>query len=185
MINAEEHIGLVHLVAKSYKSTLLDYEDIVGYGMLGLVKASRKFDETLGYKFSTYAILLIKGEICRAIRDNSGLIGSRKDKENRTAKRAVPFSLLILEREEDKDINFEISIEDTTLNNIIENLDVRQAMDKLSDIERKVLVKRYWEEKTQRVISNELGISQAEISRKLRKALNSISSYINTGGIAN
>lgn len=61
MINAEEHIGLVHLVAKSYKSTLLDYEDIVGYGMLGLVKASRKFDETLGYKFSTYAILLIKG----------------------------------------------------------------------------------------------------------------------------
>lgn len=58
-------------------------------------------------------------------------------------------------------------------------------MDKLSDIERKVLVKRYWEEKTQRVISNELGISQAEISRKLRKALNSISSYINTGEIAN
>ena len=58
-------------------------------------------------------------------------------------------------------------------------------MDKLSDIERKVLVKRYWEEKTQRVISNELGISQAEISRKLRKALNSISSYINTGEIVN
>ena len=171
MINAEEHIGLVHLVAKGYKSTLLDYEDIVGYGMLGLVKAARKFDETFGCKFSTYAILLIKGEICRAIRDN------------RTAKRAMPFSLLILEREKDKDINFEISIEDTTLNNIIENLDVRQAMNNLSDIERKVLVKRYWEEKTQRVISNELGVSQAEISRKLRKALNSISSYINVGGI--
>ena len=48
MINAEEHIGLVHLVAKGYKSTLLDYEDIVGYGMLGLVKAARKFDETFG-----------------------------------------------------------------------------------------------------------------------------------------
>ncbi|MDY4723232.1 MAG: sigma-70 family RNA polymerase sigma factor [Clostridium paraputrificum] len=113
------------------------------------------------------------------------MIGSRKDKENRNAKRAIPLSLLILEREEDKDIHFEISIEDTTLNNIIENLDVRQAMNNLPDIERKVLVKRYWEEKTQRVISNELGVSQAEISRKLRKALNSISSYINTGGIAN
>ncbi|MDY4723231.1 MAG: sigma factor [Clostridium paraputrificum] len=61
MINAEEHIGLVHLVAKGYKSTLLDYEDIVGYGMLGLVKAARKFDETLGYKFSTYATSLIRG----------------------------------------------------------------------------------------------------------------------------
>lgn len=113
------------------------------------------------------------------------MIGSRKDKENRTAKRAVPFSLLILEREEDKDINFEIPIEDTSLNDIIENLDVRQAMNKLSEIEKKVLVKRYWEEKTQRVISNELGVSQAEISRKLRKALNNISSYINAGGIAN
>ena len=42
MINAEEHIGLVHLVAKGYKSTLLDYEDIVGYGMLGLVKAAEE-----------------------------------------------------------------------------------------------------------------------------------------------
>ena len=169
MINAEEHIGLVHLVARGYKSTLLEYEDIVGYGMLGLVKAARKFDETLGYKFSTYATSLIRGGICKAIRDKSGLIGSRKDKENRTAKRAVPFSLLILEREEDKDINFEIPIEDTSLNDIIENLDVRQAMNKLSDIERKVLVKRYWEEKTQRVISEELGVSQTEISRKLRK----------------
>jgi len=185
LINAEEHIGLVHLVARGYKSTLLEYEDIVGYGMLGLVKAARKFDETLGYKFSTYATSLIRGEICKAIRDKSGLIGSRKDKENRTAKRAVPFSLLILEREEDKDINFEIPIEDTSLNDIIENLDVRQAMNKLSEIEKKVLVKRYWEEKTQRVISNELGVSQAEISRKLRKALNNISSYINAGGIAN
>lgn len=58
-------------------------------------------------------------------------------------------------------------------------------MNKLSEIEKKVLVKRYWEEKTQRVISNELGVSQAEISRKLRKALNNISSYINAGGIAN
>lgn len=185
MINAEEHIGLVHLVAKGYKSTLLEYEDIVGYGMLGLVKAARSFDENFGCKFPSYAALRIKGEICHAIRDNSGLIGSRKDKENRNAKRGVPFSFLILEKDEDKDINFEISIEDTSLNNIIENLDVRQAMNKLSDIERKVLVKRYWEEKTQRVISNELGVSQTEISRKLRKALNNISSYINAGGIAN
>lgn len=185
MINVEKHIGLVHSIAKKYKSTLLEYEDIVGYGMIGLVEAARKFDETLGYKFSTYATFRIRGEICRAIRDKSGLIGSREDKQKRNAKIAVPFSLLTLEGESNKDIDFEISVEDTTLNDIIENLDIRQAMNKLSDIEKEVLIKRYWEEKTQRVISNELGLSQAEISRRLKKALNNISLYINAGGIAN
>lgn len=58
-------------------------------------------------------------------------------------------------------------------------------MNKLSDIEKKVLFKKYWEEKTQSMTADELGVSQAEISRKLRRALNNISLYINAGGVAN
>ena len=80
MINVEEHLGLVYSICKKYKNSTLGYDDAVGYGMLGLVKAAKNFDETLGYKFSTYATLRIRGEICQAIRDKAGLIGSRKEK---------------------------------------------------------------------------------------------------------
>lgn len=185
MINAEDHIGLVYLVSSRYKKSILEYDDVVGYGMIGLVKAAKKFDKRLGYTFSTYAVPLIRGEILKAIRDKSGLIGSRKDKQEGKASVALPFSVLMLEKEEDKDISFEIPIGDTFVDEIIENLDIRQAMNKLSDIEKKVLFKKYWEEKTQSMTADELGVSQAEISRKLRRALDSISSYINVGGIAN
>ncbi len=185
MINAEDHIGLVYLVSSRYKKSILEYDDVVGYGMIGLVKAAKKFDKRLGYTFSTYAVPLIRGEILKAIRDKSGLIGSRKDKQEGNASVALPFSVLMLEKEEDKDISFEIPIGDTFVDEIIENLDIRQAMNKLSDIEKKVLFKKYWEEKTQSMTADELGVSQAEISRKLRRALNNISSYINAGGIAN
>jgi len=185
MINAEDHIGLVYLVSSRYKKSILEYDDVVGYGMIGLVKAAKKFDKRLGYTFSTYAVPLIRGEILKAIRDKSGLIGSRKDKQEGNASVALPFSVLMLEKEEDKDISFEIPIGDTFVDEIIENLDIRQAMNKLSDIEKKVLFKKYWEEKTQSMTADELGVSQAEISRKLRRALDSISSYINVGGIAN
>lgn len=184
MINVEEYLGLVYSICKKYKNSMLEYDDAVGYGMIGLVKASKNFDETLGYKFSTYATFCIRGEVCQAIRDKVGLIGSRKEKSEGRAKITMPFSLLITEGKE-KDTSFEIHIEDTFVDEIIKNLDIKQAVSKLSDIEKKVLIKKYWEEKTQIAISNELGLSQAEVSRKLRKALNNISSYINAGGIAN
>ena len=110
MINVEEHLGLVHSICKKYKNSMLEYDDAVGYGMIGLVKAAKKFDKRLGYTFSTYAVPLIRGEILKAIRDKSGLIGSRKDKQEGNASVALPFSVLMLEKEEDKDISFEIPI---------------------------------------------------------------------------
>ena len=186
MINVEEHLGLVHSICKKYKNSTLGYDDAVGYGMVGLVKAAKNFDETLGYKFSTYATLRIRGEICQAIRDKAGLIGSRKEKSEGRAKIAVPFSLLVKEGEdEDKDMMFEIPIDDTFVDDIAVTSDIRTAISKLSKSEEEIIFKRFWEEKSQASISKELGISQAGISRRLKKALNSISSDIGIGGIVN
>ena len=186
MINVEEHLGLVHSICKKYKNSMLEYDDAVGYGMIGLAKASKSFDETLGYNFSTYATFYIRGEVCQAIRDKVGLIGSRKEKSEGRAKIAVPFSLLMTEGDgEDKDMMFEIPIDDTFVDNIAVTSDIRIAISKLSKSEKEIIFKRFWEEKSQVMISKELGISQAGISRRLRKALNSISSDIGIGGIVN
>lgn len=46
----------------------VDYDDLVGYGVFGLIDAVNKFDYDKGYKFETYATLRIRGSIIDNIR---------------------------------------------------------------------------------------------------------------------
>ena len=48
---------------------------------------------------------------------------------------------------------------------------LQKVMDKLSDAERKILYMRYFEERTQRDIAREMGVSQMYVSRVERKML--------------
>lgn len=48
----------------------LDFEDIEQYAFLGMEKAARKFDDSLGFKFTTYAVNWIDQSITRNIMDN-------------------------------------------------------------------------------------------------------------------
>ncbi|PEA52433.1 hypothetical protein CON64_23765 [Bacillus pseudomycoides] len=57
--------------------TNLALEDSVQVGMIGLIKARKTFDYTLGYQFSTYAFYQIYSEIARAIRDCSKVKATR------------------------------------------------------------------------------------------------------------
>lgn len=47
-----------------------DREDLVSYGMFGLIDAIERFDQSRGYKFETYAIDRIKGAILDELRSN-------------------------------------------------------------------------------------------------------------------
>lgn len=71
MIKAEENLGLVHSCAMKFKNRKEDYEDIYSVGCIGLMKAVNKFDESLGYSFSTFAVPFILGEIRHFLRDNA------------------------------------------------------------------------------------------------------------------
>lgn len=66
-----KYAPLVKIVAGKlsiYTNSLIDYEDLVGYGIFGLIDAIDKFDYTKGFKFETYASLRIRGEIIDNIR---------------------------------------------------------------------------------------------------------------------
>lgn len=67
----KEYIPLVKYIASRVslgKNKYMDYDDLVSYGMIGLMDAITKFDEQKGIKFSSYASIRIKGAIIDEIR---------------------------------------------------------------------------------------------------------------------
>lgn len=66
-----EYVGLVKIVAgrlSMYLGYNVEYDDLVGYGIFGLIDAIDKFDNNKGVKFETYASLRIRGAILDQIR---------------------------------------------------------------------------------------------------------------------
>lgn len=100
----KKHEALVRSVAKRFLNRGEEFEDLVQIGSIGLCKAILKFDPELGYKFSTYAVWLISGEIRRHLRDASPIKVSRALKET-AHKAAVAASALRDELGREPNIN--------------------------------------------------------------------------------
>jgi RNA polymerase sigma factor (sigma-70 family) len=64
------NVRLVSWCARKYKSTVT-HDDLMQEGLIGLTKAAEKFDGSLGYKFSTYAVWWIRQKMVKAITDKS------------------------------------------------------------------------------------------------------------------
>ena len=80
-LSVENNLGLVHLCANRFRGKGIEYEELYSAGCVGLVKASKAFDESRGVKFSTYAVPVILGEIKRLFRDGGTIKVSRSIKE--------------------------------------------------------------------------------------------------------
>lgn len=77
----EENLGLVHACCHKMKGRGMEYDDLFSAGCLGLCKAAKGFDPSLGNCFSTYAVPVILGEIRRLFRDGGSVKVSRSLKE--------------------------------------------------------------------------------------------------------
>ncbi|MFR5265984.1 FliA/WhiG family RNA polymerase sigma factor [Clostridium sp.] len=85
-IVVEKYIPLVKYIAGRVilgKNKYIEYEDLVGYGMVGLMDAISKFDEEKGMKFSTYASIRIRGAMIDEMRRNSPISKGAMDKLNK------------------------------------------------------------------------------------------------------
>lgn len=163
MVDFDSNVNLVYAVFNKSFYMYRDYEeDLIQEGLMGLWKACRTFDASLGFEFSTYAVKVIRNEMGMFIR--------------KIRRELYEFSL-------DREMDFED--ETRTFLSLIED----KMPEKLSDEEKAIIalfirmgedsgcgeiVRLKLKGVKQVDIAKELGVHQATVSERLRVLYNKV-----------
>ena len=95
------NLRFVVSVSKQYQNQGLSLPDLINEGNMGLIKAARRFDETRGFKFISYAVWWIRQSILQALAEQSRVVRLPLNKIGAINKINKTFALLEqqLERE--------------------------------------------------------------------------------------
>lgn len=165
----EHNLRLVAHIVKKFENTREDTEDLISIGTIGLIKAIESYSEGKGTKLATYAARCIENEILMHLR---ALKKVRKDVSLHdpigTDKEGNEITLIDVLQEDADDI---VDVIQTKM----EKKQIYEFIHVLDDREKEVIVGRFGlsleEERTQREIAKELGISRSYVSRIEKRAL--------------
>ena len=211
-----EYAQLVKLVAgrlSMYLGHNVEYDDLVSYGIFGLIDAIDKFDADKNVKFETYASLRIRGSILDQIRKMDWIprtVRQRQRKldeavkqiEAQTGRNASDDEIAqVLGISSDELLNWQSQLKvsnlvsmtefeengtepamDTTYNShftqpeeVVEKEELKktlvEALDALTEKERRVIELYYYEEMTLKEISKILEVSESRVSQLHTKSL--------------
>ena len=159
----EHNLRLVVYIARRFENTMINLEDLISIGTIGLIKAVGTYRRDKNIKLATYASRCIENEILMYIR--------------RTANQKTEISL-------DEPINMDYDGNELLLSDILgtdedmilrpmeDEVDLyvlRQALQELPKREREIVLMRFglygYKEMTQKEVAQLMGISQSYISR--------------------
>ena len=211
-----EYSPLVKLVAgrlSMYLGYNVEYDDLVSYGIFGLIDAIDKFDLKKEVKFETYASLRIRGTILDQIRKMDWIPRTVRQKQKKIDEAIKQIEMRTGKNAQDEEIAKELGLSGeellvwqsqlkvtnvVSLNEYMEQgsepvMDTRhnshfiqpeesiqeeelkkvlgEAMDLLTEKEKKVILLYYYEDLTLKEISNILEVSESRVSQLHTKAL--------------
>ena len=159
----EHNLRLVVYIARRFENTGINIEDLISIGTIGLIKAVGTYQPAKNIKLATYASRCIENEILMHLR--------------KTASQKTEVSL-------DEPINTDCDRNDLLLSDLqgtdsdlisrpledmVDQQLLREALEKLPEREKKIVVLRFGlagrREKTQNEVADHMGISQSYISR--------------------
>ena len=160
------NLRLVLSVVQKFAGRGENLDDLFQVGCIGLIKAIDNFDPGLKVRFSTYGVPMILGEIRRFLRDNTPMRVSRSVRE--PAYTDGDDTLAIMDRVQ------EASCEESWISDIM----FKDTVQALTPRERRIIALRYLSGQTQMQVAQAIGISQAQVSRLEKCALNHIKEQI-------
>lgn len=210
----ERFLPLARKLARRYERGREPLEDLVQVASLGLVKAARRYDESRGVPFGTYAAYSIDGELKRHFRDHTWALYVPRGPKDRALK--VNKAIRVAEQSGDMPSARELAdrldlseqevldageawlaLEADSLDTPVTSQDEQEpqslletmgsvdggyeladqrftleaAWRKLPVRERRVLHMRFVEDRRQRDIATQIGVSQMQVSRILTRGI--------------
>jgi RNA polymerase sigma-B factor len=210
----ERFLPLARKLARRYQYGREPLEDLVQVASVGLVKAARRYDESRGVSFGTYAAYSINGELMRHFRDHTWAVhvprgvkdrAIRVNRAIRVAEQAgdLPSARELAERlelseqevldaraawlalepdsldgpvcsageSEPEPLSETMGSVDDGYEHADQRFTLKDAWRSLPLRERRVVYMRFMEDQRQKDIATRLGLSQMQVSRILRSAL--------------
>jgi RNA polymerase sigma-B factor len=204
-------MGLVRSVARRYARGGEPVDDLVQVGAIGLIKAVDRFEPSRGRSLRAVAVPAIEGEIRHHLRDHTQLvrtprpvvelaarvrraqvtIGAREGRLPTHAELAEAVGASeqqVVEALQSRAPAVELEPEQAPAapDDFTDERALLQAgMSVLSKRERRILELRYYEDRSQVEIAQEIGLSQAQVSRLIRRAVDRMrAAVVEDGGEA-
>lgn len=176
MINPEEHIllckSIVYKMRKKYSILkLYDIEDLFSIAYLEMVKASKKFDESSGYAFSSLATKYITNAFYKVL-DREKNVDIMTIRNQNAAKVIVFLDQNVLNGDgKPTPIGELIPDENNEIDKVISNTLLKKCISILSDKEKKIIYLYYYYGMKQSDIGKLFNLTQVQISRIIRKSI--------------
>jgi RNA polymerase sigma-B factor len=171
----ESYLPLAGSVARRFASATERHDDLVQVAALAVVQAVDRRDPARAGEFPAYVLRCVEGEVRRHLRDRTSAVRVPRSLQGEFARSQLPPSVRVvadsarrpLELADDSALDPSAPVEELSLDRAL----VARAARALDARERRIVLERFFLERTQAEVAASLGLSQAHVSRLLEGAL--------------